>query len=110
MKPVIYHPDAKAEFDAAADRYESLSVGLGESFIDEVEAVVARIEEAPAQFPVGKATHAFERRFSPRRSPSSCFFAKWTSASASWPWLTAPVDQDIGRVASERSPVHLVAA
>ena len=52
MKPVIYHPEASAEFDAAVERYESLSVGLGESFVDEVEAIVARIEESPAQFPV----------------------------------------------------------
>ena len=52
MKPVLYHPEASAEFNAAADRYESLSAGLGDSFIDEVAAVVARIEESPAQFPV----------------------------------------------------------
>jgi hypothetical protein len=50
VKPVIYHPEARAEFDAGTERYESLSVGLGESFIDEVEAIVARIEAAPAQF------------------------------------------------------------
>jgi hypothetical protein len=41
VKPVIYHPEASAELDAAVKRYESLSVGLGESFVDEVEAIVA---------------------------------------------------------------------
>ena len=40
--PIIDHPEASAEFDAAAERYESLSVGLGESFVDEVEALVTR--------------------------------------------------------------------
>jgi hypothetical protein len=76
VKPVIiYHPEASAEFEAAAERYESLSAGLGGSFIDEVEAIVARIEESPAQFPVWPGNPAFKRRSSPRRFPSSCSFA-----------------------------------
>ena len=29
LKPLIYHPEASAELDAAVERYESLSVGLG---------------------------------------------------------------------------------
>lgn len=107
MKPVIYHPEASAEFDAAAERYESLSAGLGGSFIDEVEAIVARIEESPAQFPVWPCNLAFKRRSSPRRFPSSCSFGRRTTASGSLPSLTALVSLGIGRVASEHLPKRI---
>jgi hypothetical protein len=110
VKPVIYHPEARAEFDAAAERYESLSVGLGESFVDAVEAIVARIEEAPAQFPVWEANPRVRKAVLPETFPFVVFFREMESASASWPWPTAPANQGIGRVASERSPVHVVAA
>lgn len=49
MKPVIDHPEARAELDAAAIGYESLSTGLGNSFIDEVETIVDWIEESPVR-------------------------------------------------------------
>ena len=74
MKPVIYHPEASAEFDAAAERYESLSIGLGESFIDEVEAIVARIEEFPAQFPVWQGNARFQKAVLPETFPFVVFF------------------------------------
>jgi plasmid stabilization system protein ParE len=74
VKPVVYHPDASAEFDAAVERYESLSVGLGESFVDEVEAIVARIEESPAQFPVWQGNPSFRRAVLPETFPFVVFF------------------------------------
>ena len=74
MKPVIYHPEARAEFDAAADRYESHSVGLGNSFIDEVEAIVARIAESPAQFPVWHGNRRFRKAVLPETFPFVVFF------------------------------------
>jgi toxin ParE1/3/4 len=74
VKPVIYHPEASAEFDAAVERYESLSVGLGESFVDEVEAIVARIEESPAQFPVWQGNPRFRKAVLPETFPFVVFF------------------------------------
>ena len=74
MKPVIYHPEARAELDAAVDRYESLSAGLGESFIDEVEAIVARIEESPVQFPVWQRNPRFRKAVLPETFPFIVFF------------------------------------
>jgi toxin ParE1/3/4 len=74
VKPVIYHPEARAEFDAAAERYESLSVGLGESFVDEVEAVVARIEEVPAQFPFWEGNPRVRKAVLPETFPFVVFF------------------------------------
>lgn len=74
MKPVIYHPEVSAEFDAAAERYESLSVGLGESFVDDVEAIVARIEESPAQFPVWRGNPRFRKAVLPETFPFVVFF------------------------------------
>jgi hypothetical protein len=75
VKPVVYHTEASAEFDAAAERYESLSAGLGGSFIDEVRRLLLALKNCRLNFPSGQATPAFKRRFSPRRFPSSCSFA-----------------------------------
>jgi toxin ParE1/3/4 len=74
VKAVIYHPAASAELDAAVERYESLSVGLGESFVDEVEAIVARIEESPAQFPVWRRNPRFRKAVLPETFPFIVFF------------------------------------
>ena len=74
MKPVIYHPEASAEFGAAVERYESLAVGLGESFVDEVEAIVTRIVESPAQFPVWQGNPRFRKAVLPETFPFAVFF------------------------------------
>jgi hypothetical protein len=76
VKAVIYHPEASVEFDAAVERYESLSVGLGESFVDEVEAIVARIEESPAQFPVWQGNPRFRKAVLPETFPFVVFFSR----------------------------------
>jgi hypothetical protein len=107
VKPVIYHPEASAEFDAAAERYESLSAGLGGSFIDEVETIVARIEESPAQFPVWPFNPRFQKAVLPETFPSSCYFGSRTTASGSLPSLTALAGLGIGRVASEHLPKRI---
>lgn len=41
------HPDARREFDDAADYYEHEHQGLGTLFVDEVAAGFARIREHP---------------------------------------------------------------
>jgi len=57
--PYSFHPEAEAEFAAAALFYESRIVGLGRSFSAEVQRIVSLIREypdagAPVRLPVRK--------------------------------------------------------
>ena len=59
MIPYSFHPEAEAEFAAAALFYESRVVGLGRSFSAEVQRIVSLIREypdagAPVRLPVRK--------------------------------------------------------
>ena len=47
---VIYHPHAEAELIEAAQYYERSIAGLGVRFLDEAEAAVALIREAPQRW------------------------------------------------------------
>ena len=42
-----FHPEALAEFRAAAEYYESQQRGLGSRFVNAIDAAVTRIAEAP---------------------------------------------------------------
>lgn len=44
--PVIFRPEARAEFDDAYDWYENQRAGLGEAFADQVQLVLDRIAAA----------------------------------------------------------------
>ncbi len=52
MISVRFHPQAEAEFIAAAKYYESQQENLGQRFISSVEAGIARIKSSPHLFPV----------------------------------------------------------
>ncbi len=47
MKPHAFHPEADAEYAAAAEQYAGLGLELGGRFYDEIERVIALIKEAP---------------------------------------------------------------
>ncbi len=47
MIPYSFHPEAEAELVDAAMFYESRSLGLGKSFVAEVERTVSLIREHP---------------------------------------------------------------
>ena len=47
MKPVAFHPDAEAEFLAAARYYEAQAENLGLDFISAVERTYRRLEAFP---------------------------------------------------------------
>lgn len=47
MIPAVYHPEAEAELNEAADRYESLRQHLGERFLDAVDAAINAIRRSP---------------------------------------------------------------
>jgi plasmid stabilization system protein ParE len=49
---VIFTPLARSEVVDAYDWYESRHSGLGSRFLEEVGAIVLRVEENPHQFPV----------------------------------------------------------
>lgn len=53
------HPEARAEFKAAADYYDGREFGLGESFSAEVFATIERIVEFPNSWP--QYTHRTRR-------------------------------------------------
>jgi hypothetical protein len=76
--------------------------------VDELEAIVARIEESPAQFPVWQGNPRFRKAVLPESSRSSCFFVSWTTASASLRSLTVLASPGIGSVASEPFRVRVV--
>jgi len=45
--PIIFRPEARAEFDEAYDWYEGQNAGLGEAFADQVQQVLDRIAAMP---------------------------------------------------------------
>jgi toxin ParE1/3/4 len=61
MKPVVFAPDAQAEFEAAADWYEAKSAGLGERFVLYVDDALQLVAETPTGCPVWEADRRFRR-------------------------------------------------
>lgn len=51
MKPYYFHPLARQELVDAVEHYERQREGLGESFLDELEAAVRRIQMSPETWP-----------------------------------------------------------
>ncbi len=69
----VLHPDAIVELEEAALWYEDLRPGLGEEFIAEIDATVARVIEQPALFTLW-AGEAKVRRAVVERFPYVLFF------------------------------------
>jgi len=51
MKPIRFRDEATTEFRDAIDWYEDQEDGLGDDFIDEVDATVEKIRRLPRRFP-----------------------------------------------------------
>jgi toxin ParE1/3/4 len=51
VKPVVVHPDARAEWDHAIGYYESKVTGLGLDFHTKVEQALQKIQQAPQVWP-----------------------------------------------------------
>ena len=49
---VVLHPEAHAEFRAAALWYDEQRTGLGDDFVAEVTAILGRIGDTPKVFPL----------------------------------------------------------
>jgi toxin ParE1/3/4 len=52
VKPVVMHPDAEAELEAAAAYYERQRVGLGQEFRVEFEAALGRLLQNPLLYAI----------------------------------------------------------
>lgn len=55
---VDLHPEARAEVRGAALWYEERRAGLGDRFVERVNEILQRLEEAPALYPVWPGTEA----------------------------------------------------
>lgn len=74
--PILFRPEARAEFDSAADWYEQQRSGLGVEFVERVQQCLDHIQEMPLLFPV-----VFEdlRQTIVRRFPYSVVYRVETS-------------------------------
>jgi toxin ParE1/3/4 len=61
MKPIVFAPDAHAEFEAAVEWYEAKAAGLGERFVSYVDEVLQLVEETPGGFPIWNVDPRFRR-------------------------------------------------
>ena len=71
MKPILFHPAARAELDEAVGHYAAQRSGLGVELRAEVESAAVRIQQTPERWaPFTK----FTRRFRVRRFPYSVVY------------------------------------
>lgn len=66
------HPEARAELRSAALWYDERRTGLGEEFIAEVSAALARMGDAPESYPAWRGTrteHPLIRKATVQRFP-----------------------------------------
>jgi len=63
--PVDFEPHAERDIAEAADWYDEQRLGLGDVFLDAVEAAIDRIADTPLAFPRedGETRRAILRRF-----------------------------------------------
>jgi len=68
---VVFRRAARAEYDAAALRYDVQRPGLGAQFVSEIDRAVGLAATYPERFPI---KHADIRRVPARRFPYSVFY------------------------------------
>lgn len=63
--PVVFRPEAEAEFEEAQAWYEDRLRGLGQEFVTRVQATIDVVRRNPGQFPRidGEVRRALVRRF-----------------------------------------------
>jgi toxin ParE1/3/4 len=85
VKPIIFHPDARAELCAAVAYYEQQRPGLGRDLQREVERTINRIQQHPQSFL--QHDEAGLRKCFVRRFPYTIFYLEladqiWIAAVA----------------------------
>jgi toxin ParE1/3/4 len=87
VKPLVFHPEAEAEFLAAIAWYEQQRAGLGGDFRDAVEAATRQIQQTPQVFtPHGNQG---ARKCLVRGFPYTIFFVELDQAI----WIAAVAHQ-----------------
>ncbi|MGO9243461.1 MAG: type II toxin-antitoxin system RelE/ParE family toxin [Verrucomicrobiia bacterium] len=83
MKPLVVHPQAKAELDGAIAWYESQVPGLGLDFLVSIEQAFQKIQQSPLAWP----PHADPRfrKYLVERFPYSIFYMERPNAI----WIAA---------------------
>lgn len=51
MKPHVFHPEAEAEYAAAATYYTAIRPALGVQFFEEMEGILLDVRSDPLRFP-----------------------------------------------------------
>lgn len=74
MKSVALAPGALRELEEAVDWYEARDAGLGGALLIEIGEILARIAEAPAQFPVWELRPAYRKAILPATFPFIVYF------------------------------------
>ena len=97
MKPIIFHPDARAELRAAVAYYEQQRPGLGRDLQREVERTITRIQQHPQVFP--QHNEAGLRKCFVRRCPYTIFYLELADQIWIAPWPIRGAGQGIGGVA-----------
>lgn len=82
---VEFHPEARLELKESAAYYETCVVGLGVSFVNEIEAAIGRVLQTPERWRLIEqdVRRCLARRFpygilytiEPRIHPGSCGYA-----------------------------------
>lgn len=72
MHSVVSHPEADQELEEAALHYERRSPGLGGDFLDEFEATLARVVEAPERW---RCLRGDNRKLKFRRFPYAIVYS-----------------------------------
>ncbi len=85
MKAIDFHPEAKAELEAAALWYEAQREGVGVEFEEQVESGLAAIQRTPQAFPLYGSTEL--RKYVLRRFPYNVYYLElddliWVAAIA----------------------------
>ena len=83
MKPLVVHPQAKAELDGAIAYYESRVTGLGVDFLDNIERAFQKIQQNPQAWPLYVDPRF--RRYVLDRFPYSVFYIERLDAI----WIVA---------------------
>src|SRR4051812_44631598 len=87
MKPVVFHPEARAELTASAQFYEQQREGLGLEFASAVEAAVERIRLLPQAGAVDQTTG--RQKHVMRRFPFNTFYHEFADVI----WIAAVAHQ-----------------
>jgi plasmid stabilization system protein ParE len=74
VKPVILRPEARIELREIAGRYQTRDPRVTAAFLVEIDEILLRIEEAPAQFPAWTVNPAYRKAVLPVTFPFIVFF------------------------------------